>query len=42
MFNEPENTKFLFSNWPSNPKDFADFESSLYPVDYLLNFKAEE
>lgn len=39
MFNEPDNTKFVFSNWPCNNKDFADFERELYPIDYLLNFK---
>lgn len=39
MFNEPDNTKFIFSNWPSNVKDFSQFEKELYPIDYLLNFK---
>ncbi|KRX00815.1 P-loop containing nucleoside triphosphate hydrolase [Pseudocohnilembus persalinus] len=39
MFNEPDNTKFVFSNWPQNFKDFQLFEKEFYPIDYLLNFQ---
>lgn len=38
MFNEPDNTKFLFKNWPNTIKDFEQFEKELYPIDYILNF----
>lgn len=39
MFNEPDNTKFLFYKFPSNQIEFTAFESELYPIDYLLSFQ---
>ena len=36
MFNEPANTRFVFTNFPDSEKAFFEFERDLYPVDYLI------
>ena len=41
MFNEPDNKKFIFSNFPEKQTDFSTFESELYPIDYLVSFETE-
>jgi len=42
MFNEPDNSKFIFTNFPEESTQFTALESELYPIDFLLSFEREK
>lgn len=39
FFNDPENKKFILTQFPEDKSQFTALEADLYPIDYLVSFQ---